>query len=279
MDFYEKKQLRNTIIAIASGIIAFLIDIILVNILKDQSSMCRWLWLPLISLALAVGGGALFNAFNENSIVARLLGWPMIIWGVIRGFIVVGAYFHASSGFWAIVGAIFLCLFMLMFNSFSFLMVGVFIVSDDDISSVSSMSQTFSRQSFDKSANLRDVVQNRDETVKNNSVPRQGALTHYFHSSFCSPQNGMIYFWISNPSMSSMFGSHSNYTITGTLGIKQQAAETFHVTSTDMNHYLNSVVRDIEEDANEVIREYQRNYPDDETNFKIEIDITLNIVD
>ncbi len=88
-----------------------------------------------------------------------------------------------------------------------------------------------------------------------------------------------IYFWISNPSMSSMFGSHSNYTITGTLGIKQQAAETFHVTSTDMNHYLNSVVRDIEEYANEVIREYQRNYPDDETNFKIEIDITLNIVD
>ena len=78
--------------------------------------------------------------------------------------------------------------------------------------------------------------------------------------------------------MNSAFGSHSSYTVTGTIGIKLQSVEAFHVQSTDMDHHLDSVAYDVEKYVNEIIRNYQRDYPDDDTDFDVDIDLQIKVV-
>ena len=119
----EQEGIRLTIIGVVIIIAALVIDFVLTLSLKDVSSICRWLWLPLISLGISVIVGPILTSFCDNVYVGDwILPFWMIgscIWGAIRGIIVVVAYFKASSG-WAVLGAIFLCLFMFIFNSFSY---------------------------------------------------------------------------------------------------------------------------------------------------------------
>ena len=79
--------------------------------------------------------------------------------------------------------------------------------------------------------------------------------------------------------MRSWFGDRTSYAITGTIGIKRQSIEAFHVTSTDMNHYLDSVKTEIERYVDEMFSEYHRDYPDDETEFSVDIDLDLTVID
>ena len=283
MDHYEKEELRNTLLSIAIAIAAFVIDMILVNALKDKSSICRWLWLPLISLAIYMLAGAGVGAMtDENSVVARLLAWPTIIWGFIRGFIVVAAYFKAASGFWAIVCALFMCSIMYVINIAAPIMGGAGMMQFDISPHGSSTSETYSRPSFSLRKNTRvedeDDEDDEEESGCFSSRPKQGYLTHYFHSSLCSPQAG-FWFWESGPYMSSKFGSHSDYTITGTLGIKRGAAEAFHITSYHINSQMKTVEREIKEYLDEVVKKYRNAYPDDETDFEFDIKINCIVVD
>jgi hypothetical protein len=119
----EQEGIRLTIIGVVIIIAALVIDFVLTLSLKDVSSICRWLWLPLISFGISVIVGPILTSFCDNVYVGDwILPFWMIgsgIWGAIRGIIVVVAYFKASSG-WAVLGAIFLCSFMFIFNSFSY---------------------------------------------------------------------------------------------------------------------------------------------------------------
>lgn len=250
-------------------VVAILIDIALVMVLKDKSSTFRWLWLPLISLALSLISSKVLFSLDDDSLFAIIWCWIMVVWSVIRGLIVVVAYFKASSGL-GILGAVFLCLFMWCFNTIPFAAVGgAFLWPDGDGSTPtpSSRPTTVSRPRSTASY----------ATEKKPSPPRQGDLSSYFRSYACAPQSGSMYFWQSSPSMSSSFGSHSSYTITGTIGIRKQSIEAFHVTSTDMDHYLSSVERDVDSYVDEIIRDYRHDYPDDPTDFSVSINLRLEI--
>jgi hypothetical protein len=110
------------------------------------------------------------------------------------------------------------------------------------------------------------------------SYYKSGDLQRYFSSYSCAPQSGSMYFWQSGPYMDSDFGSHSNYTISGTIGIREQSIEAFHVTSYDMQHHLNAVEREISDYVREIIRKYQRDYPNDTTDFNISIELDLTVL-
>lgn len=83
-----------------------------------------------------------------------------------------------------------------------------------------------------------------------------------------------MYFWDSYPSMS---GGGSSYTISGTLGIKKQSVDAFHVSYTDMDHYSRSVVREIDNYAEQIVNEYRHDYPDDTTDFHISVNIDVMV--
>ena len=109
------------------------------------------------------------------------------------------------------------------------------------------------------------------------SHPQRGNLLNYFSSYSCAPQSGSMYFWESGPYMTSNFGSHSNYTIYGTIGIREQSIEAFHVTSHDIQYHLNVVEREITDYVKEIIRDYRRNYPYDTTDFEVSIKLDFII--
>ncbi len=280
MSYRRKREINGNVIEIVVCLVAIVIDIVLVFALKDGAPKNRWLWLPLISLGL--GLVALWGAimWEYESVFIKAL---QIIWGVIRGIIVVAAYFKATSGFWAVLGAIFLCGFMFILNAMPFMMCGV-MMGYNDGTGVSSTPKT-KRYSIPKiysntssNSNRSVYAPNKDDKIP--SRPRQGDLASYFRSSACVPMSGAgMYFWYSSPSMNSSYGSHSNYKITGTIGIKKQSVEAFHVTSTDMDHYLGSVNDDIKRYAQEIMSRYHRDYPDDDTEFCIDIDLHLTVVD
>lgn len=100
-------------------ILAIFIDFALVEYLKDLSPTVRWVWLPLIALATCGIFSAIINAVCEcdDDVVVPII-WKVLssIWGVIRGGIVVVAYFRSVDG-WAVLGAVFLCIFMFAFNA------------------------------------------------------------------------------------------------------------------------------------------------------------------
>jgi len=100
-------------------ILAIFIDFALVEYLKDLSPTVRWVWLPLIALATCGIFSAIINAVCEydDDVVVPII-WKVLssIWGVIRGGIVVVAYFRSVDG-WAVLGAVFLCIFMFVFNA------------------------------------------------------------------------------------------------------------------------------------------------------------------
>ena len=267
MSYRRKKEINGLLIGFIIYLVALVVDIALVFVMKDGAPKNRWLWLPLISLGLAMVAGV--GMMDRDLVLIKILS---IAWGIIRGIIVVAAYFNATSGFWATVGAIFLCMFMFLFNAASFIMAGA-MMNQSGESSGPSTSGPRSNPSYDP------PPRRRDEGVKSSSRPRQGNLESYFSSYACAPQSGSMYFWHSSPSMSSSFGSPSNYTISGTIGIKRQSVEAFHVTSTDMDHHLRSVNDDIKRYAQEIMSRYHRDYPDDDTEFCIDIDLHLTVVD
>lgn len=282
MSYNREKQINRGVIAIIAYILSIILDFVLAFALKDKSAMHRWLWLPLISAAipivystisLFVWGSGIFSTIREETPgLVTVLGVLAFGGGIIRGLIVTVAYFKASSGF-AILGAIFLCLFMLAFNATPLIVVGCSIMDySGNSTNESSIPQTYSNPTPNQS------VDSRAKNVEVNSRPKQGNLTNYFHS-YHIPQSGSMYFWHSSPSMTSSFGSHSNYLITGTIGIKAQSVEAFHVTSTDLSHHLASVESDIKRYAAEIIREYRRDYPNDDTDFNIDIELNIIIVD
>lgn len=256
---------KNGTVTKIACIVAIVLDIILVSVLKDKSSICRWLWLPLISLALAcVSIDPLLDLIGENDRTGNMWGISMIVWGVIRGVIVAVAYFKAASG---ILGPIFLCLFMWLFNAFSFVAIGGGVMAARGNKSAPSTPKVMSPSTAPKQATVL-------------SRPREGDLTKYFKSYVCGQHSGMgsMYYWQSYPSMSSsFFGSHSCYTVTGTIAISKQTVESFHVTSMDMKNLLNSVEREVRSYVDKIISDYRRDYPDDKTNFKIDIDLKLNM--
>ena len=292
-DRYTKEQAARRTTANFIYLIAMAIDIVLVFLLKDKSGWFRWLWLPLISAALAFICDRARNWSYQPSHVGTLL----MIWGFARGLIVVVAYFKALSGF-AIIGAIFLCIFMCMANLLAFCCVGAEIkpdpkskpdapkatptpassgasagrVSGKPVSPTPTVSATPKRVTG-KPTNYTPKYEE-----KKPSAPRRGDPEKYFSSYACAPQSGSMYFWSSAPSMRSSFGHHSTYDVTATIGIRKQSVEAFHVTSTDMDHHLNSVKQDIERYVDGIIRDYRRDYPEDDTDFKVYVDVTLEII-
>ena len=269
--YNKKKGSSRATIAFIVYIAAFVLDIVFVNLLKDRSSICRWLWLPLISFAIA-GVVALFFIWADINAGGVMLGWPMIAWGVIRGCIIVAAYFKAASGF-GILAAIFLCLFMLAFNAMGFAAIG------GGLMGVESDWTSPSRPATSSKPAPRYPTPPVKKEVEKPAAPRQGNLEDYFRAYACAPQSGSMYFWKSSPSMSSSFGSHSSYTITGTIGIKKQSVEAFHVTSTDMDHHLRSVSSDIKSYVDDITRDYYRDFPDDPTDFHVNIKLNVEVVD
>lgn len=267
-----KNQTNYNWIALIAFIVCVVIDIIFVIIFKDRAPKWRWLWLPLVSAAACIPLGGFYAIMDESPRFKKLICVLSIIWGIIRGLIVVVAYFKATTGFWAIVGAVLLCLFMWIFNAFPFISIGVIFSSNGGNLSVSSPSQSYSENSAPRPARAEKKEEKKDYR------PQQGDLTRYFRSYACAPQNGMKYFWQSGPSMRSWYGDRSNYTISGTLGIKQSAIDAFHVTSVEMDQYANAVAGNIESYAHEIISQYRRDYPYDETNFNVEIEIEVTVV-
>lgn len=87
-----------------------------------------------------------------------------------------------------------------------------------------------------------------------------------------------MFFWDHGPFMNSVFGSHSEYTITGTIGVTAKSVEIFHVTSADMHSWLMAKKYEVEQYADEIIRNYRQDYPDDPTDFKINIEIDIAVV-
>jgi len=263
---YNKRS-NYSAVSIISFLAAIALDFFLVQLLKDKSDICRWLWLPLISIALMSISVGVASASGK---IGALFTVPGIIWGIIRGIIMVAAYFESISGFWETVAAVFLCIFMFIFNAIPcFVFLAITGANDSESSSGEQ------RYSKPKYTEHRDEPSRRE--VRAPSRPRQGRLTDYFHSSCCAPQGGM-YFWTSGPYMNSAFGSRSSYTVTGTIGIKLQSVEAFHVQPTDMDHHLDSVVYEVEKYVNEIIRNYQRDYPDDDTDFDVDIDLQIKVV-
>lgn len=82
--------------------------------LKDISGWYRWLWLPLIATVINSIVGSIIS--KADTWLKYFWSIPCVIWGTIRGIVVVVAYFRASSG-WAVVLAIFLCLIMWALNA------------------------------------------------------------------------------------------------------------------------------------------------------------------
>ena len=277
MGYGNKIKVNPGIIALCVYIVAFVIDIILAFALKEKSSILRWLWLPLISLAFATIATVGITSVIESHGAHVFLGWPMIIWGIIRGVVLVVAYFKSLSGFFAIVGAVFLCFFMFIFNAFPFIMAGTLMMNLQEGGSSSggySSAGTYSKPTPKNYKGYLDDIDTKGNAKK--AYPSQGNLASYFRA-YDLPQSGSMYFWHYSPSMSSSY-SHSNYTITGTIGIKQQSVDAFHVTSTDMDHYLRSVERDVKEYADKIISRYRRDYPDDNTDFHISINLKITVV-
>ena len=103
--------------AFIGGLAIFVLDIILVFTLKDATALCRWLWLPLIGAAGAVGSALLAGIVPSQR--QRILKTLSIIWGIARGIIVVVAYFAAASG-WKILGAIFFFAIIFCLNALAY---------------------------------------------------------------------------------------------------------------------------------------------------------------
>jgi hypothetical protein len=82
--------------------------------LKDISGWYRWLWLPLIATVINSIVGSIIS--KADTWLKYFWSIPCVIWGTIRGIVVVVAYFRASSG-WAVVLAVFLCLIMWALNA------------------------------------------------------------------------------------------------------------------------------------------------------------------
>lgn len=100
------------------GVLAiFVLDIILVFALKDATALCRWLWLPLIGMAGAVGSAFLAGLVPSKG--QGILKTLSIIWGIARGIILVVAYFAAASG-WKILGAIFFFMIIFCLNAIAY---------------------------------------------------------------------------------------------------------------------------------------------------------------
>ena len=93
------------------------LDILLTFLLKDVSSMFRWVWLPLIGLGCCIVQTLIVGELSSGiQSVHRVLCY---IWGFVRGDVVVVAYFAASKG-WGILGAIFLFMFVFVLNAISY---------------------------------------------------------------------------------------------------------------------------------------------------------------
>lgn len=259
---------KNAAVAVTIFIATFALDAAAVFILKDLSSMCRWIWLPIISVVCTVACGI---AIKVNTMSNLFFGWSTVLWAVIRGVLIVASYFNASEGFWAILGAVFLSLFMFIANTFSHFVCGFVIMSDkrDPIPNYDVPQRGFS-ESDPPNSEPR-------EYYSPSYAPRQGNLADYFRAYACAPQGG-TYFWYESPSMSSLYGSHSKYTITGTIGISRQSMETFNIRRYDMDHHLDSVVREVKSYFNEVVDNYLMDYPDDDTEFSVEIHLRITVV-
>ena len=141
MGYYDKKHSKFAPLTMILGIAIIVIDILLVNALKDKTPLCRWLWLPILSVVFTAAAEGLLTLIDEKSSVATILGVFMGIWGVVRGLSVVIAYFKVASGI-AILGPIFFCIIMWFLNGFSFTVAGFSKFMSDDAPKNSSPHKT-----------------------------------------------------------------------------------------------------------------------------------------
>ena len=114
-------------IIIAIG--AIILDVFLTFKLKDVSSMCRWVWLPLIATVLGFSIYPIIWAFINGMYIGEwiLHVWVITsgIWSVIRAGVITISYFKSVSG-WGILLSIFAFSFVFIFNCYSYLfMVGL----------------------------------------------------------------------------------------------------------------------------------------------------------
>lgn len=274
MSYGKKRRKELGAISVIICLAAIVLDIICVFALKDSSSMHRWIWLPLISIASGLVFSISIGAtVEEGSYLGIIMGSIGILWGLIRGIILVVAYFQNSSGFFAIVGAIFLCMFMFIFNMSPFLICGGVVLG----MSKSSSGKSEGEGEYGYAPASDDPPHTPKNVYEPSHAPVRGSLTDYFRAYACAPQGGM-YFWEESPYMSSQYGSHSKYIIKGTIGISSQSVETFNVKDYDMEHHLASVTREVGDYFDEITERYHDDYPDDDTAFSVDISLRLIVV-
>lgn len=267
MSYRNEREINYSMIAVIVFIAAIVIDFIMLQVIGPVSIINRWLWLPLVSGALALAVGLTVSNICESDSVKNVLGYVALFWGIIRAIIVIIMVISATADFGGVVSVIFHAPMILVLNAGPFFGAGGVLL------------EGFSTSSEHPKQNYNQPTRPLVKNVAPSTQFKQGNLTNYFRSDFCAPQSGSMYFWYSYPSMESLFGSHSNYSITGTIGIKKQSIEAFHVSSTDLSHYLDSVEREIKSYLSEITAKYRRDYPNDHIDFHFDINLKINVLD
>ncbi len=123
---FRNKEIRKKAIAtplcILAMIVAVLVDYGFTTYWKYYPGIYRFLWLPLISIALLGGVTLISSILSDKNFIAGAtvisIIWRVIagIWGVVRGITLIGAHFGVAGGFWGYVWAILTFLVVFAFN-------------------------------------------------------------------------------------------------------------------------------------------------------------------
>ena len=116
----KKSAIICNLVAIFVPAILIFLDMLMTDGWKDYSGVVRWLWLPIIGCVMGGGVATLLGLLVHNLKISEwyLIGYGIagVLWSLLRAVLVFFAVFGAAQGFWGWVGAIFGCLFVLVFN-------------------------------------------------------------------------------------------------------------------------------------------------------------------